>query len=66
MSYVNEDDSQICEDFITFLECESGVSGQAIADMMVSVLKAHGLNPASLCGQAYDGADNMSGKTNGA
>ena len=66
MSYVNEDDSQICEDFITFLECESGVSGQAIADMMVSFLKAHGLNPASLCGQTYDGAGNMSGKTNGA
>ena len=64
--YVNEDDSQICEDFITFLECESGVSGQAIADMMVSFLKPHGLNPANLCGQAYDGAGIMSGKTNGA
>lgn len=26
----------------------------------------HGLDPTKLCGQAYDGAGNMSGKTNGA
>ena len=33
---------------------------------MLSFINTHGLDPTKLCGQAYDGAGNMSGKTNGA
>jgi hypothetical protein len=50
---------------VTFLECDCGITGQALADMMISFLKTQGLDPTKLCGQAYDGAGNMSGKTNG-
>ena len=33
---------------------------------MTSFLEEHGLDPNKLRGQGYDGAGNMSGKTNGA
>ena len=51
---------------MSFLECDSGISGRALAEMMVDFLRKHSLDPTILRGQAYDGAGNMSGKTNGA
>ena len=66
LRYISPEDSTISEDLVSFLECDSGISGQALAEMMVHFLREHGLDPTKLCGQAYDGAGNMSGKTNGA
>lgn len=51
---------------MTFMECDSGTSGRAVADKMISFLKIHGLDLTKLHGEAYDGARNMSGKINGA
>lgn len=51
---------------MSFLECDSGISGQALAEMMVDFLRKHGLDPTKLRGQAHYGSGNMSGKTNGA
>lgn len=65
LRYVDPDTYAICEDLITFLECDDGISGQALADKMLNFLKQY-LDPTKLRGQAYDGAGNMSGKRNGA
>ena len=66
LRYVNPDDCSIREDLVTFLECDSGITGKALADMMISFIQTHGLDPTKLRGQAYDGAGNMAGKTKGA
>ena len=49
-----------------FLECDGGITGQVLAEMMLEVLRKPRVDPMKLWGQAYDGASNMSGKTNGA
>ena len=66
LRYVNPEDSCIREDFVTFIECDSGITGQALADKILGFLSSHNVDPNKLRGQAYDGAGNMSGKTNGA
>ncbi len=65
LRYVEPDTSFIREDLVTFLECDSGTSGKALADKMLVFVRNH-LDPLKMRGQAYDGASNMSGKTNGA
>ena len=65
LRYVEPDSSSIREDLVTFLECDSGVTGEALANKMLGFVSVH-LDPSKLRGQAYDGASNMSGKTNGA
>ena len=57
--------SQIREDLVAFLECDGGVTGEALADMTLQFVNDH-LDSSKLRGQAYDGASNMSGKTKGA
>jgi hypothetical protein len=54
----------IREDLVTFLECDSGTTSEALADLILGFITNH-LDPSKLHGQAYDGASNMSGKTNG-
>ena len=66
LRYVNPEDSCIREDLVTFLECDSGITGQALADKMLGFLSSHIVDPNKLRGQACDGAGNMSGKTDGA
>ena len=65
LRYVDAEDYTIKKDFITFLECDSGITGEALAKKMLDFLTQH-LDPTKLRGQAYDGASNMSGRTNGA
>lgn len=55
-----------CEKFLGFLKCETGVSGEAIADNILSQLTAWQLPACLLRGQGYDGAGSMSGHTRGA
>ena len=49
-----------------FIECDTGVTGRAIAEKITGLIQLSGLDPTKLRGQAYDGAGNMAGKTNGA
>ena len=55
-----------CEKFIAFHECLSGVSGEAIADNILTKLEPLQLQPQFLRGQAYDGAGAMAGSSKGA
>ena len=64
LRYVDPDTHAIREDLVTFLECNDGMSGQALADKILDFLKQH-VDHTKLRGQAYDGAGNMSGKRNG-
>ena len=48
---------------MTFLECDSGIAGKALADKMLGFIRIH-LDPSKMRSQAYNGASNMSGKTN--
>ena len=55
---------QLCiEDLVTFLECDSNITGKALADKMLGFVRNY-LDPSKMHGQAYDGASNMSCKTN--
>ena len=65
LRYVEPVSSQIREDLVAFLECDGGVTGEALADMILQFVNDH-LDSSKLRGQAYDGASNMSGKTKGA
>ena len=61
--YVEPGTASIREDLITFLECDSDITGKALADKMLGLVRNH-LNPSKMRSQAYHGASNMSGKTN--
>lgn len=63
---MHPDTLQIHEDLIQFVECDTGVAEHALADEMIATISALGLNLQNLRCQGYDGAGNMSGKTNGA
>ena len=65
ITYVDPDIYAICEALITILECYDGISEEALTNKMLNFLTQH-LDLTKLCGQAYDGAGNMSGKRNGA
>ena len=67
LSYVDRESSQIREDLVSFVECDTGVSGKDIANnLMLSFLRTHSVDLSKLRGQAYDGAGSMSGKIYGA
>ena len=61
MRYVDKS-CQIREEFIQFLECESGTSGQELYLKIVNVIRNLGLEISNLRGQGYDGAGTMAGK----
>ena len=56
----------IREEFLEFVQCDTGTSGQAIADKIKFTLEKLTLDLNNLRGQEYDGAGNMSGKYRGA
>ena len=60
-----DDGNNIQEEFVDFLPCKDGTSGQALADMIIDRIKQYGLDPAFIRRQGYDGAGNMSGKFRG-
>ncbi len=57
---------QIQEDLVDFVECDKGMSCQAIAMKIITNLRKYGLDLDKKKGQGYDGAGNMSGQTKGA
>ena len=58
LRYVNPSDHCIreFEDLVCFLECSGGITGQALAEMLLDFLTKHGIDPTNLCGQAYNDA----------
>ena len=64
LQYISPEDYIILEDLVSFIECDSGISGQILSEMMLDFLRKHDLDTTNLRGQAYGGAGNMSGKTN--
>ena len=61
-----DNSGQLQEDFLGFLLCDEGITGQAIADLILSAIQSWGLDMSLCRGQCYDEAGNMAGKTNGA
>ena len=57
--------SNIREEFLGFLHCKDGTSGEALANLIMGQLKELGIYINDCCGQGYDGAGNMSGKYKG-
>ena len=62
--YVSNDHP--CERFLGFLGCETGLSGEAIVENILSQLSKWQLSTSLLRDQSYDGAGSMSGSTRGA
>ena len=50
---------------MSFLECDTGISGHCLADKITTTLQSYGLDLTKLRGQAYDGAGNMAGSVRG-
>ena len=60
-----DESGTIREEFIEFVLCDSGTTGEAIATKLVSSLQKLGLDLDNLRGQGYDGAGNMAGRAQG-
>ena len=59
------EDFKVHEEFMGFVECDTGVTGQALADKITSTLRDWHLDLGKWRGQGYDGAANMAGRLNG-
>ena len=66
LRYVDTDTVLIREDVVGFLECNTGITGQCLADKLMGCLQAYDLDLTKLRGQAYDRAGNVAGTVKGA
>ena len=66
LRYVDTETELIREDVVGFLECDTGITGQCLADKLMGCLQAYDLDLTKLRGQAYDGAGNVAGTVKGA
>lgn len=62
--YVHKEN--ICEKFLTLIECKEGTTGEAIAKMILDTLEKNGLQKHNLVALTTDGASNMTGRIKGA
>ena len=53
--------SIICEDFVDFIECDEGITGEQLSVKILNGVTSLGLDLTNLRGQCYDGAGNMCG-----
>ena len=60
-----DDDGDICEDFLKFIHCKSGLTGKDFYNEVTEALSSFGLDLQNCCGQGYDGAGAVSGHING-
>ena len=65
LHYIDFDTALVCEDFVSFLECDTGITGLCLADKILTFLDGCRLDPAKLRGQTDDRAGNMAGSVNG-
>lgn len=47
---------EIREEFLRFLHCDAGTSGQAISNLILSLVRDLGLDMENCRGQGYDGS----------
>ena len=66
LRYLDVASCKIDERFLAFSECDTGVSGEAIANRLLGLLESWQLPASNMVGQAYDGAGSMAGKHKGA
>ena len=59
LRYVDPENFLIRKDLISFLECDTEVTGRCLADKILGCLNEYGLDIAKLRGQAYNGAGSM-------
>lgn len=64
--YLHKETLEVKEDFVGFVECKGGVSGEAVANEIMDAVDGLGLDMTLCRGQSYDGAGNMAGKIKGA
>ena len=60
-----ESNKEINERFIKFVECDDGMTGEALAKNVEDTLDEIGLPLSQCCGQGYDGASAMSSEVKG-
>ena len=58
--------SIIREEFLGFVKCDEGMTGEAISKKILGGIREYGLDMKYCRGQGYDGAGNMAGKCSGA
>ena len=63
--YVDFSTLLVCEDLIGFVEYNTGITGHELAHKITSSLQEFSLDLSNVCGQAYNGAENMAGAVNG-
>ena len=56
---------KVREEFLGFIPCQKGLSGEALAEEISNFIKSIGLRMGDCRGQGYDGAGNMAGKLSG-
>ena len=59
LRYVEPDSLLIRKDVVGFFECDTGITGQCLADKLIGCLQAYDLDLTKFRGQAYDGAGNV-------
>ena len=64
LRFVDKDD-YIREEFVGFIHCDTGTSGSALSEKILSTLAELKLDARLMRGQGYDGAGNMAGKNKG-
>ena len=62
--YVNNN-FVICEEFLGFVPCTQGITGEALSKEITTFIEGIGLRMENCRGQRYDGAGNMAGKLSG-
>ena len=56
---------KVRKEFLGFIPCQEGLSGEVLAEQISSFIKSIGLRMEECRGQGYDGAGNMTGKLSG-
>ena len=64
LRYVNED-GDICENFLIFIHCKSGLTGKDLYNEVTEALSSFGLKLQNCRGQGYDGAGIVFDHVNG-
>ena len=64
LRYVDNDED-ICEDFVKFIHCKSGLTGKDLYNEVTETLSSFGLDLQNCCGQGYDGAGAVYGHVDG-
>ena len=66
LRYVDPDMVLLQEDLVDFIECDSSITGQALAAKILASLNRYSTELNLMRSQCYDGASNMAGTRKGA